>query len=134
PPMHDLDAPILIRTVYLADGTLRVPAGATLVRHSDPHGEGSETHGKAAGVLGAIGAIAGDPPAPADDDAPAEPTKLADDADVAALLASRNARLADFWLTPQNDHVGDAFTGRRALLVDAEDRFTTMLAHQLRHL
>ncbi|RZI86260.1 MAG: chorismate-binding protein, partial [Microbacterium sp.] len=28
---HDLDAPILIRTAYLVDGTLRVPVGATLV-------------------------------------------------------------------------------------------------------
>ncbi|MGB4779632.1 chorismate-binding protein, partial [Microbacterium sp.] len=57
---HDLDAPILIRTAYLVDGKLRVPVGATLVRHSDPHGEVSETHGKAAGVLGAIGAVARD--------------------------------------------------------------------------
>lgn len=57
PGTHDLDAPILIRTAYLADGILRVPVGATLVRHSDPLGEVSETHGKAAGVLGAIGAV-----------------------------------------------------------------------------
>lgn len=35
---HDLDAPILIRTAYLADGRLRVPVGATLVRHSSPEG------------------------------------------------------------------------------------------------
>ncbi|MFY9714101.1 MAG: chorismate-binding protein, partial [Microbacterium sp.] len=71
---HDLDAPILIRTVYLQDGTLRVPVGATLVRHSDPHGEVSETHGKAAGVLGAIGAIDRDRVAEArsDADAPTE--------------------------------------------------------------
>ena len=60
---HDLDAPILIRTAYLAGGRLRVPVGATLVRHSDPYGEVSETHGKAAGMLGAIGAIPRDRPA-----------------------------------------------------------------------
>ena len=54
---HDLDAPILIRTAYIEEGRLRVPAGATLVRHSDPYSEVAETHGKAAGVLGAIGAI-----------------------------------------------------------------------------
>lgn len=133
---HDLDAPILIRTVYLDEQTLRVPVGATLVRHSDPHGEVGETHGKAAGVLGAIGAIPRDTVAEAreDADAPGEHTDLAADPDVAALLASRNSRLADFWLQPQQDHTGDAFAGRSALLVDAEDRFTTMLAHQLRHL
>jgi len=136
-PTHDLDAPILIRTAYLQDGALRVPVGATLVRHSDPDGEVSETHGKAAGVLGAIGAVPRDPVAVAevvDEDAPAaEPRRLADDPGVARLLASRNARLASFWLEPQGSDPGP-FAGRSALVVDAEDRFTTMLAHQLRHL
>ena len=133
---HDLDAPILIRTVYLKDGALSVPVGATLVRHSDPYGEVSETHGKAAGVLGAIGAVERERVAEADGDAdaPAVPRSLADDATVAALLASRNARLADFWLNPQGEDFAGPFTGRSALVVDAEDRFTTMLAHQLRHL
>lgn len=128
---HDLDAPILIRTAYLVDGRLRVPAGATLVRHSDPHGEVSETHGKAAGVLGAIGAV---PRAHADDpDEPAPRRPLAEDPRIAELLASRNARLARFWLEPQGSEPGP-FAGRSALVIDAEDRFTTMLAHQLRHL
>lgn len=135
---HDLDAPILIRTAYLEAGRLRVPVGATLVRHSDPYGEVGETHGKAAGVLGAIGAIARDVAAEQleaiDEDAPAEqPRRLADDPEIASLLASRNARLASFWLEPQGGDAGP-FRGRSALVVDAEDRFTTMLAHQLRHL
>lgn len=139
-PTHDLDAPILIRTAYLVDGRLRVPVGATLVRHSDPYGEVGETHGKAAGVLGAIGAIARDTPVPVivdeiDEDAPAaEPVRLADDPEIAALLESRNARLAAFWLNPQAADGDGPFAGRSALVVDVEDRFTTMLAHQLRHL
>jgi phenazine biosynthesis protein phzE len=142
---HDLDAPILIRTAYLADGRLRVPVGATLVRHSDPYGEVSETHGKAAGVLGAIGAIPREKVgngAPAvidadavDQDAPtAEPRRLSDDPEISALLESRNARLAAFWLNPQGALVSGPFLGLSAIVVDAEDRFTTMLAHQLRHL
>jgi len=133
---HDLDAPILIRTVYLQDGSLSVPVGATLVRHSDPLGEVSETHGKAAGVLGAIGAIDRDRVAEArsDADAPGDERALADDPTIAELLSSRNARLADFWLNPQGDDRDGPFAGRTALVVDAEDRFTTMLAHQLRHL
>jgi len=145
---HDLDAPILIRTAYLEDGRLRVPVGATLVRHSDPDGEVGETHGKAAGVLGAIGAIPRDTAAEAaaaaaalaagvpDTDAPASaPRSLADDPQIAELLASRNARLAEFWLNPQGDDTEPGpFAGRTAVVVDAEDRFTTMLAHQLRHL
>jgi len=137
---HDLDAPILIRTAYLVDGRLRVPVGATLVRHSDPYGEVGETHGKAAGVLGALGAVDRDVPAAAlDEDAPtAQPRLLADDERVATLLAARNERLASFWLNPQ-DSPAEApraaiGAGRSAVVVDAEDRFTTMLAHQLRHL
>jgi phenazine biosynthesis protein phzE len=135
---HDLDAPILIRTAYLSEGGLRVPVGATLVRHSDPYGEVSETHGKAAGVLGALGAVERDHVAEAaaiDEDAPAsEPRLLADDPAIAALLAARNERLAPFWLQPQQSAASGPFAGLRAVVVDAEDRFTTMLAHQLRHL
>src|SRR5690606_3020364 len=52
----------------------------------------------------------------------------------AELLESRNTRLADFWMQPQGSASVDRFFGTRALVVDAEDRFTTMLAHQLRHL
>ncbi|WP_424445507.1 chorismate-binding protein [Microbacterium sp. CH-015] len=135
---HDLDAPILIRTAYLVDGRLRVPVGATLVRHSDPDGEVSETHGKAAGVLGAIGAVPRDEVAEAaalDEDAPtAQPRRLADDPHIAALLAARNERLAPFWLNPQASGEAGPFAGLTAVVIDAEDRFTTMLAHQLRHL
>ncbi|MFK4790568.1 anthranilate synthase family protein [Microbacterium sp. ZW T5_56] len=137
---HDLDAPILIRTAYLVDGRLRVPVGATLVRHSDPAGEVGETHGKAAGVLGAIGAISRDVPvvSAADPDAPQpEPVSLAADPEIAELLASRNSRLAPFWMNPQDgseETLAGPFSGSSALVVDAEDRFTTMLAHQLRHL
>ncbi|WP_454116554.1 chorismate-binding protein [Microbacterium aurum] len=135
---HDLDAPILIRTAYLVDGRLRVPVGATLVRHSDPDGEVSETHGKAAGVLGAIGTVPRDEVAEAaalDEDAPtAQPRRLADDPHIAALLAARNERLAPFWLNPQASGEAGPFAGLTAVVIDAEDRFTTMLAHQLRHL
>ena len=140
---HDVDAPILIRTAYLVDNVLRVPVGATLVRHSDPDGEVSETHGKAAGVLGAIGAVDRGVAVPApgpvdvtavDEDAPTpQPLALADDPEIAELLSSRNSRLAPFWLNPQAT-AGDALRDRTAVVVDAEDRFTTMLAHQLRHL
>ncbi|MDQ4212368.1 anthranilate synthase family protein [Microbacterium sp. ASV81] len=137
---HDLDAPILIRTVYLKDGELSVPVGATLVRHSDPAGEVGETHGKAAGVLGAIGAVARDTAAEArnDADAPGAGSSPAEDPGIQQLLASRNARLAEFWINPQDGGTATTaaapFAGRTAVVVDAEDRFTTMLAHQLRHL
>lgn len=127
-PGYEVDAPILIRTAYLDDtGRVTVPVGATLVRHSSPAGEVAETHAKAAGVLTAIGAVAR---VPAGTRAPV----LADEPGAAAALASRNDRLAAFWLRPQAVRPDPALAGRTALVVDAEDQFTTMLAHQLRHL
>lgn len=119
-----LDSPILIRTADIApDGTLRVPVGATLVRHSDPAGEVAETHAKAAGVLAALG-VRSAAPRPAFDGA-----RLADDPRVRAALASRRQDLAPFWLRMQER---PASMPGHALVVDAEDTFTAMLAHVLR--
>ncbi|WP_225641287.1 chorismate-binding protein [Streptomyces werraensis] len=119
-----LDSPILIRTADIdAAGRLRVPVGATLVRGSDPAGEVAETHAKAAGVLAALGVRAGRPRAEA-----VRP-RLADDPRVRAALDGRRASLAPFWLRMQER--SDALTGH-ALVVDAEDTFTAMLAHVLR--
>ncbi|GAA1502990.1 phenazine biosynthesis protein phzE [Agromyces terreus] len=139
---YDVDAPILIRTAYLRDGRVRVPVGATLVRHSDPVGEVAETRAKAAGMLTALGAL------PRTDAAarpaaigPAVPAAAGADragADVGAahdahadVLAARNEHLAAFWRAPQHAHEPRGLT---ALVIDANDDFTTMLAHQLRHL
>ncbi|BDZ48901.1 phenazine-specific anthranilate synthase component I [Frondihabitans sucicola] len=125
---HDLDAPILIRTAYIGDdGYVRVPVGATLVRHSDPASEVRETSAKAAGILRAIGAGSREPDT-------REDVRLADVPGVAELLAARNTRLAPFWLAPQAPALSPeaALAGRRAVVVDAEDDFSAMLAHQLR--
>jgi phenazine biosynthesis protein phzE len=124
-----LDAPILIRTAYVdATGRLRVPVGATLVRHSTAAGEVAETHTKAAGVLAALGVRAG--AGPAGDRAPA----YAADAEVQAALRRRNETLAPFWLEARDGtaYVEAALKGRTALVVDAEDTFTGMLTHQLK--
>ncbi|MFD0148208.1 anthranilate synthase family protein [Streptomyces sp. NPDC055721] len=121
-----LDSPILIRTADISsDGKLRVPVGATLVRHSDPAGEVAETHAKAAGVLTALGVREG---RPVDAAAPA-PARLADDPRVRAALDARRADLAPFWLKMQ---VRSAELSGHALVIDAEDTFTAMLAHVLR--
>ncbi|MFC9705507.1 anthranilate synthase family protein [Streptomyces sp. NPDC056943] len=121
-----LDSPILIRTADISsDGKVRVPVGATLVRHSDPAGEVAETHAKAAGVLAALGVREG---RPVDAAAPA-PARLADDPRVRAALDARRADLAPFWLKMQ---VRSAELSGHALVIDAEDTFTAMLAHVLR--
>jgi len=59
---------------------------------------------------------------------------LADDPEIRAALAARNEMLAPFWLSSQVPEPVPALAGRTVVVVDAEDRFTTMLAHQLRHL
>ncbi|MEU3598148.1 anthranilate synthase family protein [Streptomyces sp. NPDC006798] len=140
-----LDSPILIRTADIAaDGGLRVPVGATLVRNSVPGNEVAETHAKAAGVLTALGAGPGRVPAP-----PGTGARLADDPRVRAALDARRAGLAPFWLRLR-EPAGEPLTepapvpaggtarsrgGRlrgHALMVDGEDTFTAMLAHLLR--
>ncbi|OEJ96599.1 anthranilate synthase family protein [Streptomyces thermolilacinus] len=124
-----LDSPILIRTADIdADGGLRVPVGATLVRHSDPDGEVAETHAKAAGVLAALGVRPGRPAEEA-----VRPVRLADDPRVRAALDARRAGLAPFWLRMRERAADNQLAGH-ALVVDAEDTFTSMLAHLLRSL
>ncbi|MFE5520130.1 anthranilate synthase family protein [Streptomyces virginiae] len=120
-----LDSPILIRTADIAaDGAVRVPVGATLVRHSDPAGEVAETHAKAAGVLAALGVRPAAPrPASVEGDRPG------DDPRVRAALAARRRDLAPFWLRMQER---PAVPTGHALVVDGEDTFTAMLAHILR--
>lgn len=123
-----LDAPILIRTAEIApDGRLRVPVGATLVRHSTPAGEIAETYAKAAGVLGALGASG----------SAASPVRLGPvTPEAQALLAARNEGLARFWLDSRapGSLTVPALDGRSAVIVDGEDTFTAMLAHQLKAL
>ncbi|MEV0599329.1 anthranilate synthase family protein [Streptomyces sp. NPDC050315] len=122
-----LDSPILIRTADIdAGGKLRVPVGATLVRGSDPASEVAETHAKAAGVLTALG-VREAPARRAD----AAPPRLADDPRVRAALDARRAGLAPFWLRMQTTAPTAALSGH-ALVIDAEDTFTAMLAHLLR--
>ncbi|MBL7255400.1 anthranilate synthase family protein [Paractinoplanes lichenicola] len=123
-----LDAPILIRTAEISpDGALRVPVGATLVRHSTAAGEVAETHTKAAGVLAALGAVPSRP----------SPARVeAESPEVQAALAARNDDLARFWLDSRAPGalVVPGLAGRTAVIVDGEDTFTAMLAHQLKAL
>jgi len=121
-----LDAPILIRTAEISrTGSLRVSVGATLVRDSVPAAEVAETHAKAAAVLDALHGRSHRQGLPAE--------RFSDDAAVQESLVVRNNTLAAFWL---NSHSSSAtpLAGRRALMIDAEDTFTAMLAHLLRTL
>ncbi|MDX6368442.1 MAG: 2-amino-4-deoxychorismate synthase [Nocardioidaceae bacterium] len=122
------DAPILLRTADVSvSGDLRVTAGATLVRDSDPEYEVAETHAKAGGILTAFGLVA----------APVAPSgavaELALDEDVLISLHRRNERLSRFWFTDQSETAPvDALDGKHVVVLDGEDDFVNMLQHVLR--
>ena len=123
---EQLDAPILIRTAHVDDaGEISVSAGATLVRHSDPRSEVAETAAKARGMLAALGLRERPEVGYAVD--------LASLPGVAQDLADRNDALSPFWLSPQEARPDPDLVGRRVLVVDAEDTWTQMLVHMVRH-
>ncbi|MFD0377384.1 anthranilate synthase family protein [Streptomyces sp. NPDC127112] len=119
-----LDSAILIRTADIrtsetdGSGHVEVGVGATLVRHSDPAAEVAETRTKAAGVLAALGAG----------------ERLDGHPLVQEALGKRNNTIAGFWLSDAASRAQPhpVLEGRRALIIDAEDTFSSMLAHQLR--
>jgi phenazine biosynthesis protein phzE len=117
-----LDSAILIRTAAIDPaGQLRIAAGATLVRHSDPQAEAAETRAKMASLLNALDYRKHTPYA-------AHPS-------VQAALKRRNEGIADFWMGPADACEPAArLDGVTATIVDAEDTFTAMLAKQLRSL
>ncbi|WP_193607567.1 anthranilate synthase family protein [Nocardioides lijunqiniae] len=122
-----VDSPIVIRSADVGlDGSLKVTAGATLVRDSDPAYEVAETHAKAAGILRAFGLV---PAAPVPDVNLAE---LVNDEDVLLTLNARNRRLSRFWLTDQAGAPPDPrLAGRSVVILDGEDDFVNMLRHVL---
>ena len=121
------DSPIVIRTADVSPtGALKVTAGATLVRDSDPAYEVAETSAKAGGILTAFG-LTEAPPAPS-----AGVEELARDEDVLIALASRNQRLSRFWLTDQGGAPpAPELKGLSAAILEGEDDFVNMLRHVL---
>jgi phenazine biosynthesis protein phzE len=122
-----IDSPIVIRTADVdLEGRLKVTAGATLVRDSDPAYEVAETHAKAGGILSAFGLV---PPAP---EHGVDLAALAADEDVLIALNSRNRRLSGFWLTDQAGTPPDPrLAGMSVVILDGEDDFVNMLRHLL---
>ncbi|KJK47027.1 anthranilate synthase, partial [Lentzea aerocolonigenes] len=119
---QEMDSAILIRTAEIdRSGRARIGVGATLVRHSDPDSEVAETRVKVASVLSAL---------------QDGPVRWDDHPEVRAALHDRNARLGTFWFGVRADDAerAPALSGLRALVIDAEDTFTAMIAQQLRAL
>ncbi|GAW51936.1 MULTISPECIES: anthranilate synthase family protein [unclassified Nocardioides] len=122
-----VDSPIVIRSADVdLEGRLKVTAGATLVRDSEPAYEVAETHAKAGGILSAFGLV---PAAPAPDTNVAE---LVSDEDVLLALNVRNQRLSRFWLTDQGGATPNPqLAGKSVVILDGEDDFVNMLRHVL---
>lgn len=118
---RSLDSAIMIRTADIdRSGRMRISVGATLVRHSHPDHEVAETRAKAAGLLSAL------------DDAGSP--GFATSPQVLSALAQRNETIAPFWLRDAGrarERKFDELAGRSVLVVDAQDTFTSMIAHQL---
>ncbi|WP_328322350.1 anthranilate synthase family protein [Kribbella sp. NBC_00382] len=115
-----MDSSILIRTAEISSaGRLSIGVGATLVRHSDPLSEVAETRAKAAGLLAALAGGTG--------------SRFADHPEVRSALQGRNAGISGFWFNDRSlpSARPDDLAGRSVLVIDAEDTFTSMIAHQL---
>src|SRR3954462_14633791 len=121
------DSPIVIRTADVGlDGSLKVTAGATLVRDSVAAYEVAATHAKAAGILSAFGLVE---PATGEPEGVSELTRYED---VLIPLGTRNQRLSKFWLTDQAGSPPAAeLKGKTAVILDGEDDFVNMLRHVL---
>ena len=119
------DAPILIRTADVdLDGNVKVTAGATLVRDSDPESETAETWAKASGILSAFGLVE-----PAAVSAEGFDAVTRED-EVLLALAARNRRLSQFWLSDQSGAAPvPSLAGKRVVVLDGEDDFVNMLGH-----
>ncbi len=120
-----VDAPIVLRTADVSlDGRLRVTAGATLVRDSNPRSEVAETHAKAAGILSAFDLV------PRAETPAADVASIVEDTTVQAVLALRNDRLSRFWLADQSGAAPTGpLVGRSVVVLDGEDDFVSMLRH-----
>lgn len=125
-----LDSPIILRTADVdLDGHLKVTAGATLVRDSDPAYEVAETHAKAGGILSAFG-LSSQAPIPTTGEI--DLATLVADEEVLISLGSRNNRLSGFWLADQaGTPVDPRLIGKSAVILDGEDDFVNMLRHML---
>ncbi|MGO4634189.1 anthranilate synthase family protein [Streptomyces sp. 2RAF24] len=153
---RELDSAILIRTADIdAAGRVAIGVGATVVRHSDPDAEAAETRAKAAGLLAAL---EGDGPGPFGTHPEVRAALARRNADLSGFWLDggdgrggrsgrgdgdgRGGRDGRDQGSPEGADSADAadgttgtgLAGRTVLVVDAEDTFTAMIAHQLRAL
>lgn len=117
---HVIDSSIIIRTADINKrGKMKISVGATLVMGSNPADEASETRTKLSSLLSALGVN--------------KSRKLSTHPEISELLSNRNKSISDFWLKDKLFKFTKSRTlsGKRILIVDAEDSFTSMIKLQL---
>ncbi len=117
---HVIDSSIVIRTADINEsGRMKISVGATLVMGSNAEDEAAETRAKLSSVLSALGV--------------SNESKLSNHPEVVELLNDRNKSIADFWLKDEMFKFTKSKTlaGKRILIIDAEDSFTSMIKLQL---
>ena len=132
--MQQLDSIITIRTADIDNsGGVRIDVGATLVRHSRPESEAAETEAKAAALLAALG-LATEAHEKTEHGTPNKAERW-NDAQVHHLLSARNTGLSKYWLRHSASLAQPSpAMGRRVVVIDCDDDFSHMLAHELRWL
>lgn len=121
-----LDSPITIRTAEIdKDGTVKIGAGATLVKDSVPSEELKETDAKSRALMNSIAQVKST--------APKKPMlqHFANDDEIVETLQQRNQTLSNFWFFRQEHRTLAPVTQdqKKLTMIHNEDDFVYMLRH-----
>nr|WP_315198706.1 chorismate-binding protein [Actinomyces oris] len=117
----ELDSAILIRSAEISsNGDVRIGAGATIVRDSNPAGECEETRSKVSAILRAFNKPRG--------------SIITARSDIANTLQTRKQNTALYWTSDehrqrQQQYLRQAMS--KSIVLDAEDSFSYMIAAQM---
>ncbi|MBI6549063.1 chorismate-binding protein [Xenorhabdus lircayensis] len=125
-----LDSAILIRTADITkNGHFRLTSGATIVRDSVPENEAEETKAKLSGLMSSFFDEKKDINS-------TNNTQLSEHvlSNITAILRQRNHKVSSFWLGKSKKIALASNFLPSITLIDMEDSFTEMIAHQLRYI
>ncbi|MDC9592888.1 chorismate-binding protein [Xenorhabdus sp. IM139775] len=125
-----LDSAILIRAADITkNGHFRLTSGATIVRDSIPENEAEETKAKLSGLMSSFFDEKKDIHS-------TNNTQLSEHvlSNITAILRQRNHKASSFWLGKSKKIALASNFLPSITLIDMEDSFTEMIAHQLRYI
>ncbi|MBD2825963.1 anthranilate synthase family protein [Xenorhabdus szentirmaii] len=127
PDQVSLDSAIAIRTAEISpQGQVEIGVGATIVRDSHPADEANETRSKAQSLYSAM--LPETNPTLAVNVHKNTIENLSDRPAIHEALVSRNTKVSHFWLTAPDERMRclPHFDGKRVLILDGNDTFTSM--------